>query len=88
MTLVEGYAVPAYLGSHTLVALCDTPGTTVAVMTTATHLQSLLETALATRNLIAFRDQKLSNPPIPLGGTWTVDVYSIYGVILYRMTEN
>jgi hypothetical protein len=85
VTLVEGYAVPAYVGCHALVALRDTPGTTVAVMTTAPHLQSLLETALATGNLIAFRGQKLSNPPTPLGGTWTVDVYSIYGVILYSM---
>lgn len=85
VTLVEGYAVPGYVGCHALVALRDTPGTTVAVMTTASHLQSLLETALTTGNLIAFRGQKLSNPPTPLGGTWTVDVYSIYGVILYDM---
>lgn len=83
VTLVEGYAVPAYVGCHALVALRDTPGTTVAVMTTAAHLQSLLETALATGYLIAFRGQKLSNPPTPLGGSWTVDVYSIFGVILY-----
>jgi hypothetical protein len=85
VTLVEGYEVTTYVGCHALVALRDTPGTTVAVMTTAVHLQSLLETALATGNLIAFRGQKLTNPPTPLGGTWAVDVYSIYGVILYSM---
>jgi hypothetical protein len=85
VTLVEGYAVPAYVGCHALVALRDTPGATVAVMTTASHLQSLLETALATGNLIAFRGQKLTNPSTPLGGTWSVDVYSIYAVILYSM---
>lgn len=85
VTLVEGYVVPGYVGCHALVALRDTPGSTVAIMTTACHLQSLLETALATGNLIAFRGQKLSNPPTPLGGTWSVDVYSIQGVILYSM---
>jgi len=85
VTLVEGYAVSEYVGCHALVALRDTPGTTVAVITTAVHLQSLLETALATGNLIAFRGQKLTNPPTPLGGSWTVDVYSIYGIILYSM---
>jgi hypothetical protein len=85
VTLVEGYDVPAYGGCHALVALRDTPGKTVAVMTTATRLQSLLETALATGNLIAFWGQKYTNPPTPLGGTWAVDVYSIYGVILYSM---
>ena len=86
VTLVEGYAVPGYIGCHALVALRDTPGTMVAVMTTASHLQSLLETALATGNLIAFRGQKLTNPPTPLGGTWAVDVYAIHGVILYSRT--
>ncbi len=84
--LVEGYAVPGYLGCHALVKLRDAPGNTVAVMTTAHHLQSLFETALATGHLIAFRGQKLANPPTPLGGTWAVDVYSTYGVILYNMS--
>jgi hypothetical protein len=83
VTLVEGYALPGYTGCHALVALRDSPGITVAVMTTEVRLQSLLETALATRNLIAFRGFKLLSPPTPRGGTWTVDVYSIDGVILY-----
>ncbi len=84
VTLVEGYAIPAYTGCHALVALRDTPGKTVAVLTTEPRLQTLLETALDTGNLIAFLGQKLSNPPTPRGGTWTVDVYSIDGVILYN----
>ena len=54
VTLVEGYSVLSYIGCHALVALRDTPGKTVAVMTTEQRLQSLLETALATGNLIAF----------------------------------
>jgi hypothetical protein len=86
VTLVEGYAVPSFTGCHALVALRDTPGTTVAVLTSEVRLQSLLETALATGNLIAFRGWKDPNPPTPRGGTWTCDVYQISGVILYSMT--
>ena len=85
VTLVEGYALAGFTGCHALVALRDTPGTTVAVLTTEQRLQSLLETALATGNLIAFRGRKLTNPPTPRGGTWSVDVYRIDGVILYNM---
>jgi hypothetical protein len=83
--LVEGYNLPSYVGCHSLVTLRDTPGKTVAVLTSEQRLQSLLETALSTGNLICLWGQKLSNPPTPRGGTWTVDVYSIDGVILYNM---
>ncbi len=85
VTLVEGYAVSSFTGCHALVALRDKPGVTVAVMTPEVRLQSLLESALQTGNLIAFRGRKYSVPPTPLGGTWGVDVYDIYGVILYNM---
>jgi hypothetical protein len=44
-----------------------------------------LETALATGNLAAVWGQKISNPPTPRGGTWSMDVYKIDGVILYDM---
>ena len=83
--LVEGYALPTYSGCHALITLRDTPGKTVAVLTSEPRLQSLLETALATGNLIAFLGQKLANPPTPRGGTWAVEVYSMDGVILYNM---
>ena len=85
VTLVEGYALPNFLGCHALVKLRDTPNKTVAVLTSQHNLQTLLETALATRNLIAFRGSKSSNPPTPLGGTWIVDVYLIDNIILYSM---
>jgi hypothetical protein len=65
--------------------LRDTPAVTVAVLTNQSRLQSLLETALATGNLIAFLGQKLTNPPTPRGRTWAVEVYGIDGVILYGM---
>lgn len=87
--LVEGYDLPSYLGSgtfggcHALVSLRDYPGTTVAVITESHRLQALLETALASEHLIAFSGRKLGMPPTPLGGTWAVDVYGIYNVILY-----
>lgn len=84
VTLVRGYALATYVGCHALVTLRDTPGKTVAVMTCEEKLQSLLETALATSNLISFLGQKLSDPPRPLGGTWLVDVYGIDSVILYN----
>jgi hypothetical protein len=84
VTLVEGYAVAGFNGCHALVALRDTPGKTVAVLTSAVRLQSLLETALDTGNLIAFLGAKLAHPPTPRGGTWIVDVYGIDGVILYN----
>jgi hypothetical protein len=85
VTLVEGYALPGYIGCHALLSLRDTPGKTVAVMTTDANLQGLLETALATGNLVACWARKLLNPPTPRGGTWAVDTYSIDGVILYSM---
>jgi hypothetical protein len=84
VTLVEGYAVSSFTGCHALVNLRDTPGKAVAVLTSEVRLQSLLETALSTGNLIAFLGHKLTNPPTPRGGTWAVDVYSIDGVILYN----
>ena len=85
VTLVEGYALTNFSGCHALIALRDQPGKTVAVLTTQHGLQTLLETALSTGNLIAFWGQKLTNPPTPRGGTWSVDVYNTDGVILYSM---
>ncbi|HUQ34712.1 MAG TPA: hypothetical protein VM095_21520 [Pyrinomonadaceae bacterium] len=83
VTLVQGYALPQFAGCHALVALRDTPGKTVALMSSAHNLQTLLETALATGNLIAFRGSKSSIAPTPLGGEWVVDVYLINSLILY-----
>lgn len=86
VTLVRGYDVPNFAGCHALIALRDTPGKTVAVLTSEMCLQSLLETALATGNLIGFLGQQLTSPPSPLGGgIWSVDVYGIKSVILYNM---
>ena len=83
VTLVEGYALAGFTGVHALIALRDTPGKTIAVLTKQHRLQTLLETALATGNLVACWGSLLSNPPTPRGGTWSVDVYGINGVIVY-----
>jgi len=85
--LVEGYELAAFNGCHALISLRNTPGKTVAVLTTSHRLQTLLETALSTGNLIACFGEKLNNPPAPRGGTWTVDVYGINSVILYSMNK-
>lgn len=80
---VDGFRIDTL--KYIAVALRDTPGKTVAVLTSEERLQSLLETALAAGNLIAFLGYRLMNPPAPRGGTWSVDVYSIDGVILYSL---
>ena len=85
VTLVEGYAVPNFTGAHALVQLRDTPGKTIAALTTEHRLQTLLETALSTGNLVAIHGAKLTNPPSPNGGKWSVDVYKIDTVILYNV---
>ena len=81
VTLVQGYQQPpTFVGCHAIVALRDTPGKEAAVLTPEWRLQSLLETALDTGNLIAFEGQK----QIPTPPGWTVDdVYNITSVILY-----
>lgn len=83
VTLVEGYSLPDFQGCHALVALRDTPGKTVAVLTTDHRLQTLLEIGLQTGALIACWGTLLPDPPAPRGGTWAVDVYQIDGVIVY-----
>jgi hypothetical protein len=83
--LVEGYSLLTFSGFHALIALRDTPGKVIAVMSGLDRFQNLLETALATGNLVAILGAKMPKPIAPRGGTWTVDVYSIDGVILYNM---
>ena len=82
VTLVQGYCLSSYVGCHALVALRDSPGKTVAVLTSEPRLQSLLECALSTGGLVGFWGHKLKCPSAPLGGTWTVDVYGVDSVIV------
>ena len=82
VTLVQGYAVPSYTGCHALIQL--TNNQTIAVMTTDPGLQGELESALATGNLVACWAQLLTDPPCPLGGTWSLDVYNTNSIVLYN----
>jgi hypothetical protein len=82
--LVQAYDLSSYVGCHALVTLRDTPGKTVAVLTSEPRLQSLLEAALTSGDLVAFWGHKLSCVSAPLGGSWTVDVYGVDSVILYN----
>ena len=69
---------------YAVVELRDTPGKSVVIRTTETKLQSLLETALATGNLIAFVGQGVLVQSPPRGGTWNMEVYAIDEVTLYN----
>jgi hypothetical protein len=85
VTLVQAYDLSTFAGGYALVALRDTPGKTVAALTTDTELLSLLATGLATGNLIYFIGEKLTAPPTPTGGTWAVEVYGTNQVAVYNM---
>lgn len=82
VTLVQGYALPTFVGSHALVKLRDSPDT-IAFITTDPGLQHLLETGLATGKLVAIWGEHLTNPPTPLGGTWSLPVWSMSSMIVY-----
>jgi hypothetical protein len=84
VNLVEGYALTSFKGCHALVALRDTPGKTVAVITPNAGLQNLLVAALTSGRLIAFTGGQYTGAT-PLGSGFTVDVYDINDVILYNM---
>jgi hypothetical protein len=85
VTSVEVHDLPTFRGAHALVDLRDSPGTTVAVLTEETRLQSILESALISGNRIQFYGHLLSAPPTLRGETWSVQVYQIDGVILFNM---
>ncbi len=69
---------------YAVVELRDTPGKSIVIRTAETRLQSLLETALATGNLIAFVGQGVLVQSPPRGGTWNMEVYSIDEITLYN----
>ena len=83
VTLVEGIVLPSFVGCWAVVALRDKPGKDVGVLTTEQRLQSLLETALATGNLIAFSGHQLAYTPWGGPGTAADDLYGINLVTLY-----
>jgi hypothetical protein len=70
-------------GMRVLIELRDPPGVTVALVTRQLRLQALIDSALASGNLIACLGARLAAPPAPRGRNRAVEVYSIDGVILY-----
>ena len=81
--LVERHGLTNFNGAHAVIELRDHPGVMVAVLTKQFRLQSLLESALTSGNLVAFMGTLLPVPPAPRTGTWAMDVYTIDGVTLY-----
>jgi hypothetical protein len=76
VSLIEGIILPpTFVGCYAVVALRDTPGTDVGVVTSEQRLQSLLETALATGSLMGFVGHKI--PVTPWGATAGLDLYAI-----------
>ena len=49
---VEGIVLTTFVGCYAVVVLSDSPGKEIGVVTSEQRLQSLLETALATGNLV------------------------------------
>lgn len=82
VTLINCYALSN--SCYAVIELRDTPGKTIVVRSSEQRLQSLLETALATGNLIAFVGQGTFFQSPPRGGTWNMDVYSIDEVTVYN----
>jgi hypothetical protein len=82
VSLLEVYTLPNFEGFHALIALRDYPGKTIAVMATQHYLQTLLETGLATGNLVAVNVAAPASPN-PLGNGWNVDIFKMTGGILY-----
>jgi hypothetical protein len=81
--LVEGIVLPSFVGCWAVVGLRDTPGKEVGLITTEQRLQSLLETALATGNLLEFGGHQDARLPWASGAVADIDVYKITGVTLY-----
>jgi hypothetical protein len=82
VSLIQVYTLPNFKGFHALIALRDYLGKTIAVTATQHHLQTLLETGMATGNLVAI-DVAAPASPNSLGNGWTVDIFKMTGGILY-----
>ena len=81
--LVENHGLANFEGAHAVIELRDHPGVMVAVLTKQYRLQSLLESAVTSGNLVGFMGTPMPVPPAPRTGNWAMDVYTIDGVTLY-----
>lgn len=69
---------------YAVIDLRDTPGKSIVIRSAEQRLQSLLETALATGNLVSFVGQGVFVQSPPRGGTWNMEVYQIDEVTVYN----
>jgi hypothetical protein len=82
VTMIDVYSLSS--GCYAVIELRNTPGKTVVVRLADDRLQSLLETALATGNLISFVGQRVTVSSPPRGGSWNMDAYAIDEIALYN----
>ena len=68
---------------YAVVELTNSPGKQIVVKYTDPNLQSLLQSALVSHNLVTFVGQNIGIPSPPRGGTWNMSVYNIDEVTLY-----
>lgn len=85
VTLVNGYDSDMYKGCHALIRLRG-ENKTVAVLTEAHGLQTLLESALVGNKLVSVHAFKYTIPPTVSEGSWNpgTEVYLLERVILYN----
>ena len=80
---VERASPTNFDGMRALLKLCDPPGTTVVVITPQLRLQSLLESALSSGNLIACVGTRHVSPLSPRSRAQGAEIYFVDSVILY-----
>jgi hypothetical protein len=79
VNLIGANTIPGYIDFYATVALRDTPGKEVAVVTPEQRLQTALHTAFSTGNLIDMLVLRYEQNP-----GFDVDAYSIETVTIYR----
>ena len=86
VTLVNGYDSDIYKGCHVLIKLRG-ENKTIAVLTEAHRMQTLLESALVGNKLVSVHAFRYSIPPTVSPGSWNpgMEVYLLERAILHNM---
>jgi hypothetical protein len=82
--LVEGIVLTTFVGCLAVVVLSDPPGKEIGVVTSEQRLQSLLETALATGNLMHCYGHQIFHVPWAEDTAVQDDLYRINLISLYN----
>ena len=75
--LIEASVLTTWVGCYAVVVLNDPPGKEIGVVTSEQRLQSLLETALATRNLMICYGHQIFHVPWAEDTAVQNDLYAI-----------